>query len=213
MRNGRCAPSNPHPASPANGPTAPPANNAAPARTPETASPTNPARHERTTRGQAQARSSRGGQATRAHATSLRTGAPASARRRHEHRSRCRSLRPYRIFHAVVSSSPVRVRRGRAPCIAKTEWARCAGCLRRCVGATAAPTARSQLALALPLLILPQVLRRADEHLDDVVLQAIEDVPLQHPLELRIVKIARMHLKVVSVHRRLRESWADADFD
>ena len=41
------------------------------------------------------------------------------------------------------------------------------------------------------------VLRCADEHLDQVIVQAVENLPLQSPLELRIVKVAWMQIEIV----------------
>src|ERR1035441_1119107 len=57
------------------------------------------------------------------------------------------------------------------------------------------------------------VLRRADEHLDQVVVQAVEELALEGPLELRIVEIARMHLEVIGVDRRISETGPDDYFD
>ena len=57
------------------------------------------------------------------------------------------------------------------------------------------------------------MLRGADKHLDQVVVQAIEELALEGPLELRIVEIARVQLEVVSVNRRIGEPWTDDDFD
>ncbi len=57
------------------------------------------------------------------------------------------------------------------------------------------------------------MLRRADEHLDQVVVQAVEELALKGPLELRIVEIAGMQIEVVGVHRRIGEAWPDDDLD
>ncbi len=43
------------------------------------------------------------------------------------------------------------------------------------------------------------VLRSADEHLHQVIVQAVEDLALEGPLELRVVEIARMQLEVIGV--------------
>jgi len=57
------------------------------------------------------------------------------------------------------------------------------------------------LARARDLGILLPALRSASEHLDEVVVEAIEKLALKGPLELRVVQVARMELKVVGVHR------------
>ena len=71
----------------------------------------------------------------------------------------------------------------------------------------------SQLPLALHLLMLLAVLRCAEKHLDKVVVQAIEDLPLEGPLELWIVEIAWVKLKVVGVHRRIGKARPDDELD
>src|SRR5580704_14650523 len=57
------------------------------------------------------------------------------------------------------------------------------------------------------------VLRRADKHLHQVIVQAIEDLPLEGPLKLRIVKIAGMQLEIVGMDARLGEARPDYDLD
>ena len=57
------------------------------------------------------------------------------------------------------------------------------------------------LARAGDLGILFPALGSAREHLDEVVVEAIEKLALKGPLELRVVQVARMKLKVVGVHR------------
>src|ERR1017187_4289954 len=57
------------------------------------------------------------------------------------------------------------------------------------------------------------MLRRADEHLDQVVVQAVEKLALEGPLELRIVEVARVHLEVVGVDRRIGKARANDHFD
>src|ERR1019366_1622835 len=61
----------------------------------------------------------------------------------------------------------------------------------------------SQLAFALHLLVLFAVLRRAHEHLHQVIVQTVEELALKGPLELRVVQIAGMQLEVVRVYRRV----------
>ena len=75
------------------------------------------------------------------------------------------------------------------------------------------PAARSQLALALHLGVLLAVLRGANEHLDQVVVQAVEELTLKGPLELRVVQIAGMKLAIVGVDLRLAEARAENDLD
>src|SRR5208337_1078437 len=57
------------------------------------------------------------------------------------------------------------------------------------------------------------VLWRADEHLDQVVMQAVKKLALKGPLELRIVEIAWVQLEVVNVDRRIGEARANDHFD
>src|SRR3990172_8453617 len=47
------------------------------------------------------------------------------------------------------------------------------------------------------------LLRRAHEHLNDVVVHAIVTLPLEGPLELRVLEVARVHLKIVSVQAQV----------
>src|ERR1017187_6718760 len=59
----------------------------------------------------------------------------------------------------------------------------------------------------------PAMLRSADEHLDQVVVQAVEELALEGPLELCVVEIARMQLEIVNMNRRIGEAWADDHLD
>jgi len=43
-------------------------------------------------------------------------------------------------------------------------------------------------------------LRRAGEHLDQVIVQAIIELALEAPLELRMFQVARMQIEIISVH-------------
>lgn len=54
---------------------------------------------------------------------------------------------------------------------------------------------------------------RADEHLHQVIVQAVKDLPLESPFELRIIEIARMQVEVVGVERRLSKPWTNDEFD
>ena len=56
-------------------------------------------------------------------------------------------------------------------------------------------------------------MRRADEHLDEIIVQRIEELALKAPLELRIVEIARMKLEVVGVNRDVFVLELDDDFN
>ncbi len=57
------------------------------------------------------------------------------------------------------------------------------------------------------------VLRGADEHLDEVVVQAIVELALERPFKLGIVEIARMEFEVVSMDWRIGEPGPDDHFD
>lgn len=57
------------------------------------------------------------------------------------------------------------------------------------------------------------VLRCADEHLDEVVVQRVEELPLEAPLKLRVVEIARMQIEVVRVHLHAFIFELDDDLD
>jgi hypothetical protein len=44
------------------------------------------------------------------------------------------------------------------------------------------------------------VLRRADEHLHEIVVQCVIELALKAPFELRIVQVTRMKIEVVGMH-------------
>ena len=46
-------------------------------------------------------------------------------------------------------------------------------------------------------------LRSACEHLDEVIVEAIEKLALKRPFKLRMVQVAGMELEVVGVHRHV----------
>src|SRR5690242_1776673 len=69
-----------------------------------------------------------------------------------------------------------------------------------------------KLSVAVTLALIP-VLRGAHKHLDEVVVQAIEELALEGPLELRVVEVARMHHEVVGVDRHCRVPKLNDDFD
>jgi hypothetical protein len=43
------------------------------------------------------------------------------------------------------------------------------------------------------------ILRGADEHFHEVVVERVEELALEAPFELRVVEIARVHIKVIGV--------------
>ncbi len=45
------------------------------------------------------------------------------------------------------------------------------------------------------------ILRSADEHFDEVIVQGIVELALKAPFKLSIVEIARVHIKIIGVHR------------
>ena len=48
---------------------------------------------------------------------------------------------------------------------------------------------------------LGAILRSADEHLDEIIVQGIEELALEAPFKLRVVEIAWVQIKIVRVHR------------
>ncbi len=57
------------------------------------------------------------------------------------------------------------------------------------------------------------ILRRAYEHFDEIVVQAIVDLPLQMPGKLRMIEIARMNWKDILMHRNGRVLQIDQNLD
>ena len=47
-------------------------------------------------------------------------------------------------------------------------------------------------------------MRRADEHFDHVVVQAVVELPLKSPLELRMIEVAGMKFEQIGMHRHRR---------
>ena len=45
------------------------------------------------------------------------------------------------------------------------------------------------------------ILRSADEHFDEVIVQGIVELALKAPFKLSIVEVTRVHIKIISVHR------------
>ncbi len=58
-----------------------------------------------------------------------------------------------------------------------------------------------------------EVIGSAGEHLDEIVVHAIIELPLKRPFELRVFGIARMDEEKISVHRnrRIPEFYFDPD--
>ena len=54
---------------------------------------------------------------------------------------------------------------------------------------------------------------RANEHFDQVVVQAIVELPLERPLELRMIEVAGMQIEVVGVNRDVRILELDDHFN
>src|SRR5262249_32547373 len=52
---------------------------------------------------------------------------------------------------------------------------------------------------AFSLALIP-VLGCADKHFDQIVVQAIKELALKGPLELRMIQIARVHIKQIGMH-------------
>jgi hypothetical protein len=57
--------------------------------------------------------------------------------------------------------------------------------------------------------MLLAMLRRAKEHLHEIVVQAVEKLALKCPLELRVVEVTGMQFEVVGVNRRILEFRTD----
>src|SRR4029077_4382906 len=45
------------------------------------------------------------------------------------------------------------------------------------------------------------ILRRADKHFDEVIMQRIVELALEAPFKLRMVEVAGMEIEIISVHR------------
>jgi len=59
--------------------------------------------------------------------------------------------------------------------------------------------------------MLCAILRSADEHLHEVVVKGIVKLALKAPFKLRVVKVARMKIKKISVYRNRRVPELDCD--
>lgn len=69
------------------------------------------------------------------------------------------------------------------------------------------------MTLEAPLAAIGAVLRGADEHLDEVVVEGVVELALETPLELWAVEVAGVKVEVVSVHRDAFVFELDDDFD
>jgi len=62
-------------------------------------------------------------------------------------------------------------------------------------------------------LVLDAVLRRADEHFDEVVMQAVIELALEAPFKLGIVQVTRVQIEVIGVDRDGRIFELDHQFN
>src|ERR1700733_2105410 len=124
-------------------------------------------------------------------ATFRRTGVPGACQRPRGHRWKYRNLRLFRTAGRFANSIRVRHRRGTVPYSAKTEWGHALESLVRSFGVV-----DSQFLLAA----VGAILRRADEHFDEVNVHSIVELALEAPFELGMVEIARMEVEVICMH-------------
>src|SRR5438046_5180454 len=178
------------------------ANSAAPEKTQETSSPTNPARRARTIPVRDLVPKSQSPQVSQAPAIFPRTAGQASVQKPREHRWMYKSPPPCRTVPHHASNSPAQDRRDKAPCSARTESALARGF-----------PARFSLAgsQALPLALCP-VLRRPDEHFDQIIVQRVVELMLERPFKLWMIEVARMQFEIISVHRDRRIFELNNDF-
>src|SRR5579862_1445530 len=137
-------------------------------------------------------RSSRFDPASRALATFHRTAAPAGGQKRHVRHSKYKSRRPYRIAPRFASSSQDQNRTSTVPCSARKESGR----------ARKFPVRSCRVADSLfPEAAIGPVLRRTNEHFNEVIVQCIVKLALEAPFELGMIEVARMKIEIISVHR------------
>src|SRR5579864_70427 len=67
--------------------------------------------------------------------------------------------------------------------------------------------------LQLPAAAIGAVLRRANEHFDEVVVQGVVKLALETPFKLRIVQVAGMKVEIVGVDGHAFVLEANNDFD
>src|SRR5579872_5639549 len=182
----------------------PPERNAAPERTPETTSPTSPTHPAQTILDQRQVHAARSLQAIPERATFPQIAARAAARTPHEYRLMCRSPPLCRTAARSASNIQVPGRRDTDPYSGRRELAR--------VRESPAQSFRGARSQSLPLAI-GAILRRADEHLDKVIMQRVVELSLEGPFELRIVEVPRMKVEVIGMNRNALVLELDDDLD
>src|SRR5579864_4086565 len=102
----------------------------------------------------------------------------------------CRNRQPCRIDPRGWCNSRIPHRRGTFPCSGRRESGRGHRSLARFFHAALSQS----LSLAVGA-----ILWRADEHLDEVVVQRVVELALEGPFKLRVVEVAGMQVEVVSV--------------
>src|SRR5580658_6823463 len=172
--------------------------------TPGTVFWTSPEHPARTSHGPGRVRSARFSRGNRARATFRQTGAPRGGRKLCARHSKYRNLRPCRIAVRFASSSPVQGHRDRVPCSARKGWGRDRG-----FPARSSDAENSQFLLAA----IGAVLRGADEHFAEIIVQCIVELALEAPFELGMVKIAGMEIEVVRMHGKGGILELNYDFD
>src|SRR2546428_4338479 len=63
----------------------------------------------------------------------------------------------------------------------------------------------------LPLALRP-VLRRADEHFDQIIVQSVVELTLEGPFKLWMIEVAGMKFEIISMHRDRRIFELNNDF-
>src|SRR5438270_5461376 len=173
-------------------------------RNPEISSPTSPAHPVRKGRVRDRALSESCDRETPELATSLRTGAPTGVRTRRAHRWTYRSLRPFQTVQRCASSNRAPGHIDTAPYSAKMEWGRVLGFH---------PQSSGGVPSQALLLTVGAVLRRADKHFDEIVVQSVVELALEAPFELRVVEIAGVQVEIVGVDRDVFVFECNDDFD
>src|SRR3989442_2889110 len=67
------------------------------------------------------------------------------------------------------------------------------------------------LPISLPLALRP-VLRRADEHFDQIIVQSVVELTLEGPFKLWMIEVAGMKFEIISMHRDRRIFELNNDF-
>src|SRR5262249_42468073 len=139
-----------------------------------TSFPTNPERRARIGPALVPIRALRFFPAAPIRATFPRTGGPANVRTRHEYRLMCRSRLPFQTVRGCANKIPTQLHKGRVPCTWRTEWVRARGF----------QTQSFPAGSLFPLPPFFHILRRANEHLDQIIMQRIIKLTLKCPLKL-----------------------------